>query len=257
MTVETVVNAVRQRLGDIKKERWYDTTLALYTSLCQQDICIFTNYYKKEANLELTENQYIYQLPKDTLRVMRLEYQGQYFPIESRMQIDAGQAEFPCALKDNLKYNEIEIVLGQDYQGMTLFDALEEKYGVVTNIDSDGVDMSNCELEDAYGVVSDISDDGSGTDPVSDKYIKVYYSAVPEPTYAMNDELVLPDIWFSAFLHYVTGTALQDDNDASNVERGEMELKKYQRQLAEIYKLTAKDHTSNVTSKLLIPQRRI
>jgi len=254
MTVETVVNAVRQRLGDVKKERWQDDTLALYTSLCQQDICIFTNYYKKEAEIDLQDDKLVYDLPKDTLRVMRLEYQGNYLPIESRMQIDAGEAEFPCALKDNLKYNEIEFVLKP--QDTSIIQALEDKYGVVVDSNSQGVDTSDCTLEDIHGVVSDASFDSVQPAPKSTK-VKVYYSAVPEPAYTMQNELVLPDIWFSAFLHYVTGTALQDDNDAANVERGELELNKYQRQLNEIFKITAKDHTSNYASKLTIPQRRI
>ena len=255
MTVETVVNAVRQRLGDVKRERWQDATLALYTSLCQQDICIFTNYYKKDIEIELIDGQLVYQPPKDTLRVMRLEYQGHYLPIESRMQIDAGEAEFPCALKDNLKYNEIEFVLSPT--STSLIQALEDKYGVVTDSDSDGIDTSDCVLEDIHGVVSDVTEDSSTPPVQSDKSVKVYYAAVPEPAYNLTDELVVPDVWFSAFLHYVTGTALQDDNDAANVERGELELKKYQRQLNEIFKITAKDHTSNYASKLTIPQRRI
>lgn len=255
MTASDVIKAVRHRLGDVKQERWADSTLALYVSLCQQDICIFTNYYKKIGSLELVEDQLIYKLPDDTLHVDRLEYMGKLLPIESRAQIDADEAQYPCALKDNLQYNEIEFVLGPRYAGYTLSSALAEAYGVSIVSDSDAADTSECELEDTYGLVVEVTLDElkEVEDPT---HVTVYYSAVPAPFSESQTELVLPDIWFIAFLHYVTGMALQDDNDANNIQRGDFELKKYDRQLAKIFKTVAKDHTSNMTSKLNIPQRR-
>jgi hypothetical protein len=174
------------------------------------------------------------------------------------MAIDEGLAVFPCALKDNLPFQQIEIVLSADgSEDLTLQHALEELYGVVTSMDTDGIDTSACELEDDFGVVSEMDTDGF-QDPVQNLgVLKVYYSAVPELIIDSNQQLVVPDIWYAAFLHYVTGTALQDDNDASNVERGELELKKYQRMLVEIYKKSAKDFTSNIRTKLVVPPRRI
>ena len=257
MTANDVIQGVRRRLGDTREERWRDEVLLLYTSLCQNDICIYTHFHRKTADITLVEGQLIYDLPNDCIAVNRLEYAGQVFPVESRMAIDDGQAVFPCALKDNLPFNQIEIVLNADGSDETLLHALEELYGVVTAMDTDGIDASACELEDDFGVVTDMNTNGFQDPAQNLGVLKVYYSAVPPIIQDRNEELVVPDIWYAAFLHYVTGTALQDDNDANNVERGELELQKYNRMLTEIYKKSAKDFTSNIRSKLTVPPRRI
>jgi hypothetical protein len=192
----------------------------------------------------LVENQLIYDLPSDCLVVNRLEYNHKFFPIESRNAIDRGEALFPCALKDNLPFNKLEIVLDASFSTEGLADILEETFGVVS-------DWENCNLEDQYGVVSDIE---TGETPKELGAIHVYYSAVPPMITGINEPLVLPDAYFSAFMHYVTGMALQDDNDANNIQRGEMELQKYERVALQIFKRTAKDYTSNIKSKLIMPR---
>ena len=254
MLVSDVVGAVRRRLGDVRKERWSDEQLILYTSLCQSDICIFTNFYRKTGEIDLIEGTYIYDLPTDCIRVERLEYQNQFFPIESRNTIDAGKAQFPCALKDNLQYNQIEIVLSTEQT--TLGRALIETYGVLTDSDTEAIDTSDCELDNIHGVLVDV--DETTIPPAQDVgKLKVYYSAVPVIVTQLDEELILPDIWLAAFIHYVCGGALQDDNDANNIQRGEMELQKYNRMLAEIFKASAKDFTTNYKSKLTTDYRRL
>jgi hypothetical protein len=123
-------------------------------------------------------------------------------------------------------------------------------------MDTDAIDTSHCDLLDLYGVVVDMDADDSIPDDNLGG-LKVYYSAVPPIILDRNQELVVPDIWYAAFLHYVTGTALQDDNDSNNIERGELELKKYQRMLVDIFKKSAKDFTSNIRTKLTVPRRGI
>ena len=254
MKVSDVVKAVRTRLGDTKMERWDDDTLILYTSLCQNDICIFTNFYRQKATIELLNGSDVYDLPPETLKVHRLEYQGEFFPIETRNAIDAGRATFPCALKDNLMYNKIEIVLGDSYDDLR--EALVSTYGVLTDSDTDDISTEDCTLEDDYGVLTNAElDDQVPSTPLGG--LTVYYSAVPPILTSLEDELVVPDIWFTAVLHFVSGMALQDDNDANNIQRGDMEGAKYMRLLGELFKQSAKDFTSNVKSKLTMKPRRI
>jgi hypothetical protein len=63
-------------------------------------------------------------------------------------------------------------------------------------------------------------------------------------------------MWLQAFLHYVSGMALQDDNDANNIQRGELEGQKYLRILEQLHKVSAKDFTSNMRTKLTTSYRR-
>ena len=244
MIPATIINAVRDRLGDSKQERWSDEALVLYVSMCQLDICMHTHFYRRKEILNLVEGTLIYDLPADFLAVNRLEYLGELFPVESRNTIDKQEAMLPCALKDNLQYNQLEIVLGET--DSTLSAALASTFGVVSATEG---------LEDAFGVVSDIN----ATAELNTAELTLYYTAVP-PVYNTNDlnrPMIVPDIWFSAFLHYVCGSALQDDNDANNIQRGEMELQKYARILGNIMKVSSKDFTSNMKTKMTTSYRRV
>jgi hypothetical protein len=252
MTPNRIITAVRNRLGDTKEQRWDEETLLLYVSLCQIDICITTDFHRKEYIMPIYENTFLYNLPTDCIRVERLEYECKFFPIESRNTIDSKDAVFPCALKDNLAFGKIEIKLEDTCETLTA--AFKDAYGVVSSTTG-----GECTLANAYGVVSSITDDINPVPPELPAiigYMKVYYSAVPELIPTIDDTMILPDMWISAFIHYVCGMALQDDNDANNVQRGEMEGAKYLRMLGQIGKAASKDFTSNYKSKLVTKFRR-
>jgi len=256
MIPKDIIDAVRDRLGDTKEQRWDTPTLLLYVSLCQSDICMFTHLYRKEYHIKLLTDQLIYQLPTDFMALSRLEYRDKIFPIETRANIDRGETQFPCAVKDNLLYNELEIVVGENNEDLT--SALINVYGVVTASDTDAVDVG-CVLDDIHGVVTDVEQDFLPLDeaqPLDD--LLVYYIAVP-PIFKATDilrPLVVPDVWFQAFLHYVTGMALQDDNDANNIQRGELEAQKYTRLLEHIHATSMNDFTTNAGSRLATSFRR-
>ena len=254
MTASTVIDAVRNRLGDARKERWDDATLLLYLSLCQSDICTVTHFYRKRVNLTLEADKYVYELPTDCVAVKRFEYRDKLLPVETRNNEDKGKAKYPCVLKDNLQYNEMEFKIGEDYSDLA--NALTNVYGVT---------VIAPELQDTYGVVSTV--EGVFTQPEEQPIddVLLYYVAIPplmELDYTDPDnpilpteELILPDRWLMAFLHFVSGMALQDDNDANNIQRGELEGTKYLRVLKQIHKLSAKDFTSNIHTKLTTSYR--
>lgn len=257
MTPNSIITAVRKRLGDTITERWDDQTLLLYVSLCQNDICTFTRFYRKTTTITLIDNQLLYDLPSDCLAVNRLEYNCKVLPMESRNTIDAGKAVFPCVLKDNVAFNQLEFVLSKDGDCCsTLFGMLTETYGVVTASDTETI-VAPCELEDIHGVVVDVEEDTTDDDLCDELELLVYYTAVPPQVLdtEMDDPLIVPDIWFQAFLHFVGGMALQDDNDANNIQRGELEGQKYLRYLNRISQITSKDFTSNIPSKLTTDYR--
>jgi len=257
MIPKTIIDAVRARLGDTKEQRWDNPTLLLYVSLCQSDICMFTHLYRRTATIQLTQDQFIYELPTDFMALSRLEYRDKLFPIETRANIDRGEVEYPLAVKDNLQYNELEIVVGEEYD--SLAKALEDAFGVVTDTNTNAIEV-DCVLDDTFGVVTDAEADNillpNAPQPLDE--IKMYYIAVP-PIYTEVDierPLLVPDIWFQAFLHYVTGMALQDDNDANNMQRGEMEAQKYTRLLEHIHAVSMNDFTTNAGSRLATSFRR-
>lgn len=255
MIPATIISAVRERLGDTKNERWDTATLMLYVSLCQNDICMFTQMYRRQSTIQLLDNQYIYELPTDFMVLSRLEYRDKVFPVETRADIDRGEVVFPLALKDNLLYNELEIQIGEGYDDLRT--ALVNVYGVVVASDTDDIAV-DCELEDIHGVVVDAEPDSTEPPIQPLDQLLVYYVAVP-PILNVGDvtkTLEVPDIWFQAFLHYVCGMALQDDNDANNIQRGELEAQKYTRLLQHIHATSMKDFTGNEGKRLTTTYRR-
>lgn len=251
MTAETIINAVRNRLGDSKKERWDDADLLLYVSLCQNDICMFTNFYRKSAGIIIEADKYIYDLPTDCVVVNRFEYADKLLPVETRNDVDKGQVTYPLILKDNLEFNKIEFKIGDGYDDLT--SALVDTFGLVSDYAG---------LADEFGIVSEVIQET----PQPLYEIWLYYTAVP-PILTMVDDgqgnlslptdpLIVPDIWFQAFFHFVCAMALQDDNDANNIQRGELEAQKYDRILQRIKTVSSKSFTSNVKSKLVTKYRR-
>lgn len=255
MTPASVTKAVRNRLGDSRQERWDDATLLLYISLCQNDICMFTHYYRKSALITLEVDKLIYDLPTDCIAANRFEYNDKLLNVETRNSIDAGNAQFPLILKDNLEQHKVQFMVGDTYADLE--SALIGVFGVVTTTE---------DLDPVYGVVTTVGEElPSGGTSLGE--FKVFYSATPALLEMVDDglgnlslptePLLIPDIWFQAMLHFVTGMCLQDDNDANNIQRGELEASKYIRVLQHIQKVSSKDFTSNIRTKLTTPIRRV
>jgi len=100
-----------------------------------------------------------------------------------------------------------------------------------------------------YGLIADVA-------RVKDCF-KVYYVAIPRKLQSLGSQLVLPELWEDILIRYVVGTALQDDNDANNITRGEVELQKYQVKLNKIRDLSSKNFSSNASVKNETSYRRV
>lgn len=79
--------------------------------------------------------------------------------------------------------------------------------------------------------------------------IRVFYTAMPTKLKSAGEHLVLPDMWEAMLVRYVVGTALQDDNDANNIQRGELELQKYDKAVTDLEDKSAKDFSANSEDK--------
>ena len=77
-------------------------------------------------------------------------------------------------------------------------------------------------------------------------YLTVYYDAVPPIIRWTTASLYIEDLWFAAMLHYVVGMARQDDNDEGNYQLGDIELAKYDVEVAKAKKAASKSFNSQV-----------
>jgi len=326
MTALDITTQVRERLGDVKKQRWSDDRLLTIVSQGQTDICIETGYLRREASIPLVVGSVKYKLPFDCYSVKRVEYQGTLLPIHTRSDKDIPRystvSEF-TAYKSNVNLNDIEVVpaianltldiayvKGDSADSSLLVNptlgvivstsdsdvTVDPLFGAVTDASIDltgngpsnsygelggsNLDIATLELPNGnfgvttsaefgetrsrYGFITGVAghkvsgDFGVMGNVASEKdTFIVFYVAFPNKLLFITAELILPVIWEEILIRYVVGTALQDDNDANNITRGEAELQKYTAKLALIKDLSSKDFSPNASNKYETTYRRV
>jgi len=138
----------------------------------------------------------------------------------------------------NFTDNVNGVTVDFDYE----FSTNEELFGFVTKSDV-------YKVVGQYGLITSVA-------PISNT-LKVYYEAVPTDLYDDSTMLVIPNMWEEAMLRYLVGTALQDDNDANNIQRGELELQKYTSEVLKARELASKDFSGGTKEKYHTRFRRI
>jgi len=97
----------------------------------------------------------------------------------------------------------------------------------------------------------------TGSIVTEEQYVRIFYTAIPPEVRLERSALVIHDMWEAAMLRYLVGTALQDDNDANNIQRGELEIAKYKEEVLKAKDLTSKDFSRAQPDKLVTRMRRI
>jgi len=122
------------------------------------------------------------------------------------------------------------------------YSEVETKYGFITNV-------KGHKVSGYFGIVTNVAAEVDT--------IKVYYIAIPRKLKFMNAVLVVPTVWEDLLLRYTVGTALQDDNDANNIQRGELEIAKYEKKLLTLKGLSAEDYSAMASNKYETNFRRV
>ncbi len=146
-----------------------------------------------------------------------------------------------CGIESENLYTSLEVSPGV-VTGIDLYHYVNGTYGFLSR-----VDYSNAVGE--YGAYTDVLTES--------QYIKLYVSAAPPKISSIHDATIISDLWERALVHYVVGMARQDDNDEGNYQLGELELKKYDKEVAKAKKLSAKSYTSQVSEEKETQYRRI
>jgi len=114
------------------------------------------------------------------------------------------------------------------------YSSTQGKYGFISGV-------KGHEVSGYFGITANIS--------VKSDTVDVYYIATPRKLKFMNATLAIPAVWEDLLLRYVVGTALQDDNDANNIQRGELELNKYAKKLLTLGDLSSEDYSAMASNK--------
>jgi len=321
MTAQDIIHQARERLGDLKCNRWTDARLLYLVSQGQIDMCLVTGYIRKSILIPMVNGSTIYNLPADCFAISRVEYNNSLLPLYSR-DVQEGTtvplAEF-IAYKSNLDMRKLEIhPEGKNIQsyvtvtGQIITDdgfSVSPQFGVVTSSSEESLiiapyfGVATEAYVDTIGELSEVKPTdfgdvfGSSLDKIETEYsngeygvtlgleytltnvsgfvsdvkghivsgnyglvasinkekdtFKVYYIATPRKLRNLGDILQVPDIWQDIITRYVVGTALQDDNDANNIARGENEIHKFSEAVNKIAGLSARDFSrgSNVRNE--------
>ena len=144
-------------------------------------------------------------------------------------------------------HKEVEIDFDQGIYGVTTGASYDNStdpklFGFITG--SDYYDVKG-----QYGLVATVTD--------SSTTLRVFYEAVPTNLISLSASLVIQDMWEEAMVRYVVGTALQDDNDANNIQRGELELQKFTTDVLKARELATKDFSGGAKEKYHTRFRRV
>jgi len=326
-----IISQVRERLGDIKKQRWTDKRMLNIVSQGQQDICKVTHYLRRVIYLPLQDGTTKYILPKDCININLMEHKGTIVPMYARNdKVFVPTDNNFVAYKSNLNISSIEFSSGlpditkklsytADSYELTSVE-IAPLYGVISYSETEP-DRLELEADPLYGVATDVTLDYTRDKPshfgeitevtytpeevnagfvlpeygvsvvagfdvvprnpkygyiteveghtvsgiyglassgaVEDETVKIYYVALPDKVTTMLSALIIPEVWEDLLMRYVVGTALQDDNDANNIQRGEVELQKYTTQLMKLKDLSTKDFATNSKEKFTTEFRSI
>ncbi len=148
MQVRDILEASRDRLGDIDGTGWTDDRLIRLIDSAQKDICKTTSIYRKKSFIALANFNTLYSLPNDCYNITRVEYKNAQLPIYSREDIDSTLVKPDLyAIKSNINRGLIEIhpafeelVFFDGYVDGTLFDGpihIADQLGVASDIVGD------------------------------------------------------------------------------------------------------------------------
>ena len=131
---------------------------------------------------------------------------------------------------------------------ITVIPTSGDSFGVLTGLDTTIVDSPDqlgsigtvrnmpYRIAGRYGTVVSVLKSG--------EYIKANYKALPPRLTSLETALPLSATWEEPVINFVCGTILQDDNDKGNLQRAEVFLGRYTRELEEEKGNSATDYSS-------------
>ncbi|MDX9738886.1 MAG: hypothetical protein RBT33_00775 [Candidatus Dojkabacteria bacterium] len=235
-----LLTGIRTTLGDLRAQKFDESTLLSLIDEGQKDIAMRTRAYKGDIVLDLFATEHIIELPEDVDIVLRASIDEIELPLISYDELDAKHQK-------ESKYGPPRFIIYDKLipRQLRLFpntneDALNTVYGVVTDID-------NTELIPTVGEICTIV----GSEPlthiegvfgvvtaISVNKLRIQYSKIPPTITSVEDssKLVFSHIFDQTLKFYASGKAFRIGRDTANRAAATEELMMYERDLAAIMK---------------------
>ena len=270
--VSSIVERVRDSLGDENATRFTDARLLRILDEAQKVLCLETYILTNHINYNFILNSDTYTLPDDCIVVLRAEQAGKQIPQSTHEELDklspdwsSQEAEVPTNIVfDKSNYNNFSLypipttssqddfilvtsgVVGAlDYSGA---------YGVLSFVT--GSDVVYNIPEDQFGVVTSITYDDGGALSVSSDFgfvttfderavdLKITYAKEPETIDSIYNDLEVHSIWDTAIKNYVLAIAFRDDRDMQNKELSNDYFNLFYSDVAKAKRMTEINHNS-------------
>jgi len=258
MTIQTIINKVRPKIGDTSARKFTNDRLVELINEGLDDLGRNAWVKKKNMTLPIVPFTKVVTIPDiNFLKVNRIRIEQQNVPLYTHREMDK--------LYNKWEYKTGEKILAIVYdllspRELKLYPLLEEAstdYEAINN-NTEGtllVDIPNVPNDSLYGLITSVDledyvnpeniydeDEIENLQPIlslSDTFItmELNYYAIPDlivtDSYVVTDEVDLPDSYLTTLVYYVAGTALLDDNRNENIQKGSLLLNKYAKELKE------------------------
>lgn len=258
--VDNIIIRVRDSLSDTDGDRWSTARLIRLLDEAQKDIVLRSKALRGTYLTLVTSKTPLIQLPEEVLMPTRVLRDGKKIDFFAHKKMDLRQAKQQQSDRSG-NVNNIghtshlsrawEMDTGPQILAI-VYDKLERRelkaYPIIKDADditytitpADGIitDIPGTTGSTGFGILTNFSDDEENLIKVdtngittniteSVNIIKVYFVRKPATVTIATEDIEVDELFDTAIINYMIGTALEDDQDAQNRDLGAVKLKKY------------------------------
>ena len=248
--VEDILTRARIILGDQSKDRWTDSSLINRLNEGQYDIASETEIFKAVAVIQLIQGQYLYNLPADAIRAHELLLsQEPVEVIESYKMSKRFGSDWRLHTAESVQSIKAFVTDQQDVHTIRMYPRpfiadLYDDYTFDPNAFGVVDTITEYTVSDTFGLTGSIFDTELIDEPIDKfgvivgvtegEYVTAEYIRRPIKVASILDDPELPEVFDTALVKYIAGSALRDDTVSQNRSAGNEELTIYQTLLREI-----------------------
>ena len=246
MTVQSLINDIRPKLGDTSSRKWEDSSIIRVINEGLKDLAKHANiHYSSKTYPILPYQRSLYIEDKDFIKLKRVRLDNETIEFCTDTYMDERVYKWEEKQGEKLEaivYNNLNI------RELTLYPLLTEtsaNYTALNDSDRLLIDIPGVSQEDVYGLITSLDlediiepenvydeDKLEGYEPIthlSDVFtnIAIQYYSTPAEVSLVTDEIDFDESYTNTLVYYVAGVLLLEDARTENRNLGNSYLQKY------------------------------
>ena len=258
--IQDILVRVRDTVGDSVGTRWSDELLLRRLNEGQYDIAKKAEIFKKQVSIQIVRGKHLYVMPDDFIVLKGALFSQKALDIYPAQQMDRLYGK-NWRMHTTTSRPYAVVTDRQDVKTIRLYprpfiDNLYDLYTFTPDVYGIADTLTEYIFDSNVGVIGSIFDInlldfdidlfGIISDALEGDFVSIEYVRRPiYVTFVLEDPEIL-DVFDTALVRYVTGTALRDDIDTQNRSMGNEELILYQNELNDIEGISKHSNTSSV-----------